>query len=132
MAGASGPVIDRKKLAAIHITSRNLGLREQEYREILEKVAGVRSARDLDDRGFRKLMQYFVRSRHYRAEPDGITFRQKMFIEHLRSQLGWDDDHLRNFLRKYYHKSAFDSVSRKEAVKLIESLKNVLLHHDDS
>jgi hypothetical protein len=122
--------MDRKKLAVIHIVKKELGLSDEEYRDILEKCAGVRSAKDLDDKGFRRLMQYFVRSRHYRSGRDAITLRQKMYIKHLVGEAGWHEDHFVNFMRKYYKKSDLDSYSKKEASKLIESLKNVIRHQE--
>jgi len=122
--------MDRKKLAVIHIVKKELGLSDDEYRDILEKYAGVRSAKDLDEKGFRKLMHYFVRSRHYRAGRDLITLRQKMYINHLVSEAGWDEDHLVNFIKKYYRKQTLDSFSKKEASKLIESLKNIIKNRD--
>lgn len=120
--------MDRKKLAVIHIVKKELGLSDDEYRDILEKYAGVRSAKDLDEKGFRKLMHYFVRSRHYRSGLDDITLRQKMYIKHLVSEAGWHEDHFVNFIKKYYGKPILDSFSKKEASKLIESLKNIIKH----
>ena len=120
--------MDNKKLAVIHIVKRELGLTDQEYRDILQKNAGVRSAKDLDDNGFRKLMHYFVRSRHYRGSRDAITLRQKMFIRHLREEAGWSEEHFRNFLNKYYKRTDLNRFSKKEAGKVIESLKNIIKH----
>jgi hypothetical protein len=119
-------VLDQKKLAVIHIVKKELGISEAEYRDTMEKVTGVRSARDLDDQGFRMLMRYFARSRHYRAKQDGITFRQKMYIKHLLEDLAWDPAHYANFLKKYYKTSAMETLSKKEASKVIESLKHIL------
>ena len=98
-------MIDRRKLALIHIIKKELGLKDEEYRVILQKAAGVFSAKDLDDKGFRRLMNYFVRSRHYRVNNEGMTLRQKFFVKGLAQQLGWSDDHLSNFLHKYYHQT---------------------------
>ena len=120
--------MDRKKLAVIHIVKKELGLSDDEYRDILETYAGVRSAKDLDDKGFRKLMHHFVRSHHYRSSRDVITLRQKMYIKHLVSEVGWDKDHFVNFMKKYYKKSTLGSFSKKEASNLIESLKSVIKH----
>ncbi|MDH3329386.1 MAG: regulatory protein GemA [Desulfobulbaceae bacterium] len=122
--------MDRKKLAVIHIVKKELGLSDDEYRDILEKYAGVRSAKDLDEKGFRKLMHYFVRSRHYRTGRDVITLRQKMYIKYLASEAGWHEDHFVNFIKKYYRKSTLESFSKKEASKLIESLKNIIKHRN--
>ncbi len=118
--------IDSKKLAVIHIVKKELGLTDREYRDRLEKLAGVRSARDLDDAGFSKLMNYFVRSRHYKANKESITFRQRMYIMDLRAMLGWKEVHFVNFLKKYYRKSDIRDLSKKEATKVIISLKNIL------
>lgn len=54
-----------KKLALIHIVKKELGLSDEEYREILRREAGVDSAKDLTDESFRQLMRFLVRSRHY-------------------------------------------------------------------
>lgn len=122
-------MIDHKKLAVIHIVKKELGLGEEEYRDALEKVTGVRSARELNDDSFRKLMRFFARSRHYRERADGVTFRQKMFIRHLAADLSWDEEHFRNFLKKYYRTRDVGSLSKKEAGKVIESLKHILAGH---
>jgi hypothetical protein len=124
-----GPVsamIDQKKLAAIHIVKRELGLPDRQYRDTLEAVAGVRSAKNLDERGFRKLMNYFARSKYYRIHPGGLTFRQKMFIRDLINQLQWTDHHFENFLKKYYKRGKIETLTKKEASKVIESLKGIL------
>lgn len=121
-------MIDHKKLAVIHIVKKELGLSDNEYRDTLGKVTGVRSAKELDEQRFRKLMNYFARSKYYRAKQGGLTFRQKMYIKNLKEQLGWHELHFTNFLKKYYKKETLDSFSKKEASKLIESLKQVLEH----
>ncbi|MCF8057006.1 MAG: regulatory protein GemA [Desulfocapsa sp.] len=118
--------LDRKKLAVIHIVKRELELSDQEYREILERETGVGSAKDLDEKRFRLLMRYFARSKHYRINKYGLTFRQKVFIRHLVEDLDWDAQHFKNFLNKYYKKTAVDTLTKKEASKVIESLKNII------
>ena len=120
--------IDRKKLAVIHIVKRELDLSDQQYREILQRETGVRSAKDLDEKGFRRLMRYFAGSRHYRINRYGLTFRQKLFINHMVEDLGWDVQHFKNFLNKYYQKTEVDKLTKREASKVIESLKNILKH----
>lgn len=119
-------LLDHKKLAVIHIVKRELDLSDQEYRDMLEKAAGVRSARDLDEAGFRQLMRFFARSRHYQSTADGLTLRQKLFIKHLVEELGWDDGHLRNFVRKYYQKDTVAALTKKEASKVIVGLQHIL------
>ena len=121
-------MLDHKKLAVIHIVKKELGLTDEEYRDALEKITGVRSARELDERGFRTLMRHFAKSRHYRVNARGLTFRQQLFSKHLVDDLGWEETHFRNFLRKYYQQEAVAALSRSEASKVIESLKQILAH----
>ncbi len=123
--------IDHKKLALIHIVKKDLALTDEAYRDMLQGAAGVRSARDLDEGGFQKLMRFFARSGYYRVVPGRMTYRQKLFIQHLVDELGWDADHFTNFLGKYFHKSELPSLSRLEASKLIEALKNVCKHQGE-
>ena len=117
--------ISPKKLALIHVVKKELGLEEKEYRRILWLVAGVRSARDLDEAGFRKLMRYFVRRDEFRANALGLTLKQKLYVKSLASDLGWEAEHLRNFIRKYYRQEGLEALDRKQASKLIESLKAI-------
>jgi len=124
--------LDRKKLAVIHIVKRELGLSDDEYRDILQRETGVRSAKDMDEKGFRRLMRSFAASRYYRINRYGLTFRQKWFIKHLVDDLSWDVQHFRNFLNKYYKKKEVDKLTKREASKVIESLKNILKHSKHS
>lgn len=120
--------LDKKKLALIHIVKRELNLSDQEYRDILQQVTGVRSAKDLDEKGFNLLLRYFARSKRYRINRYGLTFRQKYFIRHLLEDLLWDEEHFHNFLKKYYQKTGIDKLTKEEASKVIESLKNIMKH----
>ena len=120
--------IDKKKLAVIHIIKKELNLSDAEYRDILRKTAGVQSAKDLDEQKFRQLMKFFVRSPYYRLNPQGLTIRQKLYIQHLAQEMGWTEEHLNNFIHKYYHATKVDSLSRQEAIKAIESLKHITQH----
>ena len=120
--------MDKNKLALIHIIKKELNLSDDEYRGILQEVTGVGSAKDLDEEKFRKLMNYFVRSKYYRLNPFGLTMRQKLYIKYLAQQMGWLEEHLSNFLHKYYHKSDIDKLTKEEAIRAIESLKNVKEH----
>ena len=120
--------MDKKKLALIHIIKKEINLSDVEYRNILQQVAGVKSAKELDDEKFRKLMNYFVRSKHYIVNPFGLTIKQKLYIKFLVQEIGWDEVHFNNFIYKYYHKSDVERVTRKEAIKVIESLKSIKEH----
>ena len=121
-------MIDHKKLAVIHIVKRELKLSDEKYRNILQMVAGVNSAKDLDNAGFHRLMRFFARSSHYRINSQGLTLRQKLFIRHLFAELHWSPSHCRNFLMKYYQKPTIEDLNKKEARKVIEALKQIKRH----
>ena len=121
--------MDNKKLAVIHIVKRELSLRDDEYRNILERVVGVRSSRDLTDSQFHKLIRYFVRTRHYRATDKGMTLRQKYYINRLKKDLDWDDSHFQNYIKKYFHNRDLDTYSKHDASNLIVALNTILSRH---
>lgn len=117
--------MDKKKIALVHIIKKELNLSDEEYRDILREAAGVNSSKDLDEEKFRKLMNFFVRSRYYRVNKFGLTIRQKLYIQYLARELGWEAGHLDNFIHKYYHERNLGSLTKKEAIKVIESLKQI-------
>jgi hypothetical protein len=45
-----------QKVKLIHVARRELELTEEAYRQILSHHAGVRSAKDLDDNGFKRVI----------------------------------------------------------------------------
>jgi hypothetical protein len=121
--------MDKKKLAVIHIVKRELSLSDDEYRNILERVAGVRSAKDMTDDKFHKLMRYFVRTRHYRVTSKGITLRQIYYLRQLKERLQWDDSHFRNYIHKYFHNRDLSTYTKHDASNLIVALKSILKIH---
>jgi len=120
--------MDRKKLVLIHIIKKELNLSDEEYRAALQKIAGVNTSKDLTEEKFRKLMNYFVRSKHYRINRYGMTIRQKLFIQSLVKKSGWSEDHFENFLHKYYHVQYLQNLTKEQASHLIESLKHIIQH----
>ena len=124
--------MDKKKLAVIHIVKRELSLSDDEYRNTLERIAGVRSAKDLTDDQFHKLMRYFVRTRHYRVANKGITLRQKYYLRQLKERLQWDDSHFQNYIHKYFHNRELNTYTKHDASNLIVALKKILKIHGDS
>lgn len=124
--------MDRRRLAVIHIIKKELGLSDGAYRDTLQTVAGVSSARDLDDAGFRRLMRHLVRSGRYIVQPGGLTLRQKLYLEQLAASSGWTPEHLRHFILKYYHVPDLTHLSKQQASHAIESLKHVRARRDPS
>ena len=55
-AQAKACIMTREKLAVLHIAKKQLGLSEEEYRDILNNFSGVTSAEDLNEQGFESVM----------------------------------------------------------------------------
>lgn len=60
-----------KDLALIHCAKRDLGLDDETYRDVLWTVARVRSAKDLDDYGRKRVLQHFEGCGWKRKENNG-------------------------------------------------------------
>lgn len=118
-------MLDNKKIAAIHLIKKKLNLSDEEYRRILKESAGVLSSKDLDEKGFLKLMKYFAKTEYYRETENSITIKQKLFIDSLYKKLKWDSEHFKNYLHKYYHKEEIERFDKREASKLIVALNKI-------
>lgn len=133
-------MISKQKLALVHVGKKDLGLSDAEYREILRHHAGVDSARDLEEPGFKRVIDHFKalgfwikRSWEQTRPRDGgdlPTRDQLKVIEHL-----WEDltqylnaAHQVNFRRGFYgkrlHISPLGPQTRAQANHVIEVLKN--------
>jgi len=53
--------IGNREKAVLHIAKSQLGLDDETYRDALEAHAGVRSAKDLDGKGYAKVLSHFVK-----------------------------------------------------------------------
>jgi hypothetical protein len=131
-------MIDRTKIALLHVAKRDLALDDESYRALLKAEAGVDSARDLDAGGFAKVMKRleragFVstaksRSRARRVhQPAGlITPDQQVMIVELYQQLGWTDQSRQMGFSKRCCRKSFPQT-RSDGIKVIEGLKAILL-----
>ncbi len=136
-------------LAAIHIIKKELGLPEAEYRAILREVAGVDSAKYLDEFGDRAVMArlYAIRDERRQSEKNRVKSPAERKIWAL--WLGGDDrpglrnylprpertvSYLLGFVRRASGNSAIQdaadlsALTGKEAYRTIEALKLRLEH----
>ena len=135
-------------LAAIHIIKKELGLPEAEYRAILREVAGVDSAKYLDEFGDRAVMArlYAIRDERREAKKRVKTPTERKI---WRLWLGGDDrpglrnylprpertvSYLLGFVRRASGNSAIQdaadlsALTGREAYRTIEALKLRLEH----
>jgi len=86
-------MISKQKLALIHVGKKDIGLGETEYREILRHHGGVESSKDLDDDGFKRVIDcmkalgFWVRRAYEQDKPrdpgDLPTIGQMKVIKHM-------------------------------------------------
>lgn len=132
-------MISRKKLALLHIGKKDLGLSDAEYREILLQHGGVESGRDLDDEGFKEVIDhlkaigFWIRRSWEQTRPrdagDLPTPDQLKVIDHLWADLAQyvNGAHSVSFRRGFYEKRvsipALGPQTRAQANHVIEVLK---------
>ncbi len=127
--------LTRRQLALLHVAKARLGLDDETYRDLLEGETGVRSARDLDDVGFRAVLRR-LRKLGFQPRAAGAvgrladrpgmaTARQLDYIRALwRRHAGADDAvHLRNWLRKRFGVDDLRFLDRRMAHETLVALK---------
>jgi phage gp16-like protein len=125
--------LDRKRLSVIHVAKTRLRLTDDDYRAILQQVAGVASARDLEFIGFDKLMQHFARlgfkstwtartfgNRPGMATPSQVDMIRAMWREWADSS---DDASLNHWLERICKVSSIRFLDREGAGKAINGLR---------
>jgi Bacteriophage Mu, GemA protein len=126
--------LSRRKLALVHLAKSHCRLSEPEYRELLAAAAEVKSARDLDDDGFGRVMDAFaargfVSSRRGFGERAGMaTPGQVTLIRALWQKWSGSEDSrgLNAWLRRSFGVSALRFANRATASKAIDGLKAML------
>ncbi|MQX38540.1 regulatory protein GemA [Roseospira navarrensis] len=121
------------KLKVVHEAKRQLGLSDDLYRDILWNVAGVESARDLDDTGFDQVMARFrdlgfvstARKRYYGDRPGMASAKQVKLIRSLwREYVGGatDDVALDHWIRRTFHVDSLRFVDADMAHRVVGAL----------
>lgn len=135
---AKKEMITNKQKALLHIAKAELGLSDEEYREIIRAQGGVDSSVRLDDFGLEKVLAAFrrlgfkktarrksARARGERAFDLLASEGQRKVLYHLMQDLGWWPARLYGFVRKMTGKEHLEELTGKEAQKVIEGLKSM-------
>lgn len=132
-------MIDRKKLALVHLAKKTLDMHDTDYRALLKRVAGVDSAKTLDANGFAAVMVEFgklgfestaaleKRKAPYRAGGHA-TYAQRSYIQRLwQDYKGKDDaEGLRHWLQhkfKVSHPRFLDSQTAPKVIYALQRFK---------
>ncbi len=129
--------IDRDKLSLIHVARAALRMNEDDYRGLLQRVAGVESSKDLDSAGFDAVMTEYSRlgfestaARERRLEPERApghaTSAQRSTILKLWNEYKGRKDYegLRRWLDHHFGVSELRFLSRDKAGRVIAALRN--------
>jgi phage gp16-like protein len=141
-------MISKGQIRLIHLAKDRLGLTEEEYKEVLALIGGVRSSKELTPEGFFKLMEHF---RELGFTPRGVdtytttrdaekagkfiemvTPGQRAKIRELEGELGWADNpaRLKNFMAKRF--GIVRVLTKEQAIKVIEAMKAILSREKDA
>lgn len=128
-------MIGKDKIALIKIAQKQLGMADADYRVLLQRVAGVRSAVKLDEARFTAVMGELARmgfestaNRERRLEAQRIgthaTYQQRLKIEAAWN--AWkgraDEEGLNRWLESKFHCAHIRFLSRDMAPKVIAAL----------
>lgn len=130
-------MIDNKRLGLVHLAKKSLGMVDDDYRALLQRVAGVDSAKDLDDEGFAAVMLEFGRlgfestaASEKRKAPyrsgSHATYAQRAYIRRLWQDYKGEDDApgLRRWLQGHFKVSDPRFLDGETARKVISALRN--------
>lgn len=130
-------MIDGKKIGLVHVAAKQLGLDEDEYRAILARFARVGSAKDLDETGFRRVMDHMnalgFRSTSNRANlgdrpgmasPGQVALLRRLWAEYTDG--AGSDLTLGRWLARTFKVEALRFLPASIAPKAIAALKTML------
>lgn len=124
----------RALLAMVHIARKDLGLDEDTYRDVLERVTGRASARDLDERDLSKVIDAFkVKGWQPKAGKRHVTKSDKPYVRKVYAL--WGELHrkgivkgesrgaLRAFVKRTTTATDPEWLTLDQAMTVIEALK---------
>ncbi|MFK5892853.1 MAG: regulatory protein GemA [Pseudomonadota bacterium] len=125
--------MSKSQLGVIHIAKKKLGMTEEEYRALLNGVAGVDSSKDLDELGFDAVMQRFAklgfkssfRKKQYGYREGMATPDQLQYIRYLWSQYTGDynESSLNHFVENKFGITNLRFLTIDKVGKIISALR---------
>ncbi|UPY36206.1 regulatory protein GemA [Sediminicoccus sp. KRV36] len=125
------------KLAMIHVARRKIGMEEADYRLFLLRMAGVESARDLTEAGFRQVMDGFAHlgfqsdsaARNFGRRPGmagagHVAAMRRLWLEYTGGT--GTDATLGKWLERTWGVSALRFVTAAHAPKVVAVLKQMV------
>ena len=117
-------MLTRKQLSLIHVAKNQIDLSDEDYRAILKNFK-VSSSKDLAPWYFKELMDLFKKLGFKQLTGD-LSQGQYKKIKVMSNILGWNRTRINGFVRRQLGiQKPLETLSRKEANKIIEGLKNL-------
>ena len=131
---ATTSLLSQKQIAVLHVARRDLNLTDESYRDILMRIGGCESSRDLHPIAFERVMTYFAKlgfrstwtKRTYGNRPGMASPAQVDLMRVLWRQYHGDDENdiaLNRWLTKFHKVSALRFVDQAKATKILAALK---------
>jgi len=112
-----------------------IGLSEDDLRDLIEEISGQRSVRGLTKEKAGMVIDVLEGKAAKRREPvpkgnpdiiNLATPDQISYAEDLKEKAGWDDDHLKNFIRKTFKKTRLRKLKNEEIGVIIHVLEEAV------
>ncbi len=128
--------LTRPQTTILHVAKGKLGLDDETYRQVLVRVAGVTSSKDMDNAGFLAVMGFFEYAGfrptgkdapRYGTRPGMASFAQLELIRELWRELHREaevnEEALAGWLLKYHKVHSMRFLTLDAARKVITALK---------
>lgn len=129
-------MISNSQKALLHVAKGKLRMDDDTYRQVLVRIAGVTTSKDLDRPGFEAVMGFFEylgfqpidnTAPRYGERPGMASFAQIELIRDLWREIhrdrACDDDALAGWLRKYQKVDSLRFLTADGARKVITAFK---------
>ncbi|HAV4522537.1 TPA: regulatory protein GemA [Acinetobacter baumannii] len=118
-----------QRLAAIHMGKTKLGLDDDTYRDMLEQIAGKRSAKDLNDDELVKVLQHLeslgFTKREFGKKPKVKLSKEALLskIEALLTESNLHWNYAVGIAKRMFQKEALEFCTENELWRIVASLE---------
>lgn len=125
MGTASTQPVTQAQLRKIYAEARDAGLDNDYLHELIRNIHGKESLKELEKWEAAMLIDALVKMNGGADRPGMITERQAWLLADYQIKLGWTDEQMRRFVKKYAHVEFVHWLTKQGASKIIEALKSI-------
>lgn len=125
MGTTSTQPVTQAQLRKIYAEARDAGLDNDYLHELIRSIHGKESLKELEKWEAAMLIDALVEMNGGADRPGMITERQAWMLAEYQLKLGWTDERMRRFVKKYGHVEFVHWLTKQGASKIIEALKNI-------